>query len=573
MRTLKHTSYWARIWNAECGMQNAECETGNAVCEFPLILTDENRKLFFSDDDYSKLKIRPTPLLMDYSPSYISLGNKLLVYKPDKETEDKIKSSEPDMVILANAHQLITHPKKFCEIYTKLRMISYPLPLYLPAVCAPNRIPVLLYIGVDVLDDLFIRLSASQDVIITPEGLFTKSDNAAETMHELLLHEMELCKKSIEENTLRFLVEQRIRTEPLLVEILRELDLRYYDFQISRCPVVVGRGSWESAQRSGVRGQNTGFIRAYSKESLYIPEIVRFRKKIIENYVAPQSTVVLLLPCSARKPYSSSKSHRVFKEILFSVQNHFAVHEIIITSPIGIVPRELEYTYPAAHYDVPVTGDWDKIELDIVYTMFEHYLKKNRACQYIINHTNIDFTSMNTTAEIYTTEESNTKLKEILKNICESTAPLSLKEKIKHDMLGIATFQFNTELGRELIENAKFRGRYPFIQIYRAGNHEPPTDKPLATFVPERGQFSLTIKGAELLEKHKMNRVFIDDFEIKGDIFTPGILQVDSAIHVGDEVAIIQKEKVVACGYAKMCTLDMLSYKRGVAVKVREVVE
>ena len=36
--------------------------------------------------------------------------------------------------------------------------------------------------------------------------------------------------------------------------------------------------------------------------------------------------------------------------------------EIILTSPLGIVPRDLEYTYPAAHYDIPVTGDWSEIE-------------------------------------------------------------------------------------------------------------------------------------------------------------------------------------------------------------------
>ena len=40
-----------------------------------------------------------------------------------------------------------------------------------------------------------------------------------------------------------------------------------------------------------------------------------------------------------------------------------AVHQVIVTAPLGLVPRELEEIWPAANYDIPVTGEWDADEL------------------------------------------------------------------------------------------------------------------------------------------------------------------------------------------------------------------
>ena len=75
-----------------------------------------------------------------------------------------------------------------------------------------------------------------------------------------------------------------------------------------------------------------------SEESLYRPEAVRWRQRM--EMMKPLGDTVVLLPCSMKKPYSNSKSHQKFRKITRSFQ------ELIVTSPFGICPRELENTFP-----------------------------------------------------------------------------------------------------------------------------------------------------------------------------------------------------------------------------------
>ena len=52
-------------------------------------------------------------------------------------------------------------------------------------------------------------------------------------------------------------------------------------------------------------------------------------------YIPPRCDVAVLLPCSARKPYSLSQSHRRFQMAVGD-----RAHELIVTSPLGLVPRD-----------------------------------------------------------------------------------------------------------------------------------------------------------------------------------------------------------------------------------------
>src|SRR6058998_2154048 len=122
-----------------------------------------------------------------------------------------------------------------------------------------------------------------------------------------------------------------------------------------------------------------GEMRAYAAESPARPEIVRFRRRIRERYVKPASArVLLLLPCSARKPYSASRSHRRFRDAILATANPSVVHEVIVTSPLGLIPRELERFHPARDYDIPVTGDWSRDEAAIVIEDLSAFLAANR---------------------------------------------------------------------------------------------------------------------------------------------------------------------------------------------------
>lgn len=64
----------------------------------------------------------------------------------------------------------------------------------------------------------------------------------------------------------------------------------------------------------------------------------------------------------------------------------------------------------------------------------------------------------------------------------------------------------------------------------------------------------------------------IDNFIPKGDILAPGILSADHLIREGDEVLVIG-DQVQATGRAAMGAMEMLSSRRGVAVRVRKVLK
>src|SRR5206468_4425543 len=111
--------------------------------------------------------------------------------------------------------------------------------------------------------------------------------------------------------------------------IVRHLDLREYGLVEAYTPVAGGE------------------MLAYASESLTRPEIVRFRRRIRERYGKPPSPrVLVLLPCSARKPYSTSRTHRRFRDAILSSADPSAVHEAIATSPLALIPRSLERSYP-----------------------------------------------------------------------------------------------------------------------------------------------------------------------------------------------------------------------------------
>jgi len=92
-----------------------------------------------------------------------------------------------------------------------------------------------------------------------------------------------------------------------------------------------------------------------NETSLHRPEARRWRERM--GLLEPLGEVVVVLPCSMRKPYSSSKSHRIFSQATRGFQ------EAILTSPFGVCPREMENTYPIQSYDVSTVGDWSLEEI------------------------------------------------------------------------------------------------------------------------------------------------------------------------------------------------------------------
>lgn len=456
--------------------------------------------------------------------------------------------------------------------------------LYLPGICLPENLAMLVYIGADVLDTTKATVAAYKDMYLTHAGSFRLASlselpcrcstcasitadelkNMDKTSRSQMLEkhninameaELALVREKISSGNLREYVDGQCRTRPWLTALLRLLDREY-----------------QHLERGTPITRNVEML-ANSGDSLTRPEVVRFARRIQERYTPPELDVLLLLPCSAKKPYSISQSHQKFGLALGKYRKF--VHEIIITSPLGIVPRELELTYPAAHYDVAVTGHWDAEEMKWVSECLEDYLSKHRyaaivahvdgaykqICEMVADKLGLEIHFTNTGS--VTSHESLRNLSKTMEGLC--TGRTINETKRKASMLrAIADYQFGKGAGEIVVpDNSEIKGPFPRYQSFYEKTQ-------LTTLIPQYGTLAVTIEGAEMMIPRNSCIVRIDDFMPRGSILAPGILEADHAIREGDEVFVVG-EKAIGVGRARMNGKEMSMSTRGQAIDLRHV--
>lgn len=508
-------------------------------------------------------------------------NNKFYVVSANKNLiNSNLKKNSAKIFIVANASQLINQPKNFVEFIINLRKkIGYEKIIYLPSLGEPKNLALLTYLSLDFFDSTESIVAARNNILLFENGSFkteelienpcfcpacSKLDKKPSEMkfEDILNHnyytifqEIKHVRNAIYQENLRNLVENRTKTDPNLTAILRNLDRDHYKFLEKRTPIT-----------------SKGKIIATSIESLYRPEIKRFQERIIDRYKKPETAkILLLLPCSAKKPYSFSKSHKFFREKLLSSKNPFIVHEVIITSPIGLVPRELELVYPASSYDIPVTGVWDEIEKRVITQLLSKYLSINKY-EKIIVHLPIELTEfikpilekpIITCVDNPTSKKSLDNLYTILNKVVNSYKKIKSQNRSKENIEALASFQFGKKIAEKLIKGCEIKGKYPYQKIM--------SDKTqLGMLTKERGLISLTIDGAKKINNYRKYWVEIySDFILKGSVFAPGIKTADNEIRIGDEVIVNRNKKLFAVGVAQMNGEEMGELKQGEAIKIR----
>jgi archaeosine synthase len=311
---------------------------------------------------------------------------------------------------------------------------------------------------------------------------------------------------------------------------------------------------------------------ATTKDALTRPEVRRFQERVIQRYRKPESTKVLvLLPCSAKKPYSFSKSHQLFGERLLSIRNPSVVHELILTSPLALVPRELELTYPASAYDITVTGHWDEDEKKMMRTLLTQYLAKN-TYDTVIMHLSAslqEFTRdllknpVSTCIDTPTSPESLNALSDALQKTTRMYDLVGRQQRTLENILGLARYQFGDDIATQLLEGCTVRGKYPYLKIMN-------NNRQVGMVTQERGLISLTMDGANSLTDaaHYWVEVYAD-FSLKGSVLAPGVKDADETIRIGDEVIVRRQGKVAGVGVALMNGSEMKEARHGEAVNVR----
>ena len=482
--------------------------------------------------------------------------------------EDFGKTGE--IVTVGDSLLLSREPRRFAKFFANLRgRIGPGKMVYAPGLADPLNLALLCYFGVDIVDSYGTLVRSSLGQVVANGRVLSSGSEELDKLagigrnpsrqtilrHNLKQLDIELAvvRDAIRVGTLRHLVELRARQEAWMVEALRYADLEEF------------RAFEEWTPTFG------GAFLASSKESLWRPDVRRYRERFRERYEPPKSPeILLLLPCSAKKPYSISKTHRMFREAVRNSGIATAVHEVIVTSPLGLVPRELEIVYPAQQYDIPVTGHWDGDERGIAREMLDALLSK-RKYSHIIAHLDgeMEFLgehlssigAIHTGGDSVTKKENLAKLTETLTSLKDTVPKPSWSQRTTEEMTALASFQFGGA-SRHLMEGAVTRGGFPVIKVFRG-------DAQLCSLVPDKGSLSLTLEGGESLAKSGKYGVEIDDFAPKTNIFAVGVTGASPEIRIGDEVYVHHEGDVRAVGTARMNSRSMVALERGEAVHIR----
>jgi archaeosine synthase alpha-subunit len=293
-----------------------------------------------------------------------------------------------------------------------------------------------------------------------------------------------------------------------------------------------------------------------TENSLNRPEARRWRERM--DILEPLGDVVVVLPCSKRKPYSSSISHHIFMQATRGLQ------EVILTSPFGVCPREMERTYPIQSYDVSTVGEWSGEEIKLTGDCLRRYVRDKEVLAHVSGGYR-EVCEAYIPQATFTCQDDRTTSNESMKNLKKEVRKykkIKTHEKSIHSLKSIARYQFNSREADALIpDNCRLRGKFN-RRIF--GKHEQ-----IAVLHFETGLYSLNIKGGEILNEIDLNWVEID-FPLKTNtVFAPGVVDAHPNIIPKDEVVVINKGKVVGVGKAVLAGSEMIRAQRGVAVRVR----
>jgi len=158
----------------------------------------------------------------------------------------------------------------------------------------------------------------------------------------------------------------------VLINLLPHEDSEIYDLWIkgewnflSKEEFFDGTSKWKNNKKIELDAETFKFIPRFrdtkildgvGEEFLTHPYFEVWQDYLERWYKKPaEKTIVLFLPCSAKKPYSESETHRKILNILSGLnkEKYMSIHQVMISNP-GVIPREFENFYPFNAYN------WDE---------------------------------------------------------------------------------------------------------------------------------------------------------------------------------------------------------------------
>lgn len=511
-----------------------------------------------------------------------------------EESKLKLKAASPDLVVWANAAAAYKSPETFVRALIDVRRALGPSTvLWAPKVAVPSNLAILHYMGVDLLDTtagliragkgewLFsgIDVPAGEHPDWSPCGCLsclgqdpacigTPGTPSELPLKDLVAHaewqyaeEERLVRFHIGRQRLRELVEARTVSQPPLGVLLRAFDSVGFEYS-----------------ENHMRVNSTTSTPYGIEESYRRPEMEWYRRWFCEGYVAPASKKVLaLVPCSYTKPYSNSPTHRAFARSLSLAKTPGAIHIVSVTSPMGVVPKELEWTYPARNYDIPVTGNWTSEERKWViegvrkltgsarYEFVVVHLSQ-RECGWLTDELPPSDTCLWTAGlDSPSSKAALARLEEAAVKLPSWPAP---QAKVHMDEArSQLAFQFSREIAESLTpEDARLLGPPWFLRL--AGKK----GEILATWKEDRGCWHLTIEGAAraLDVSTDFHVAVTPEIKLTGDLFAPGVISAGKRVRLGGEAILVADGKLIGVGEAVVPGEWLGAIRKGLVVRVRK---
>ncbi len=443
----------------------------------------------------------------------------------------------------------------------------------------PNMYPILVYLGIDLIDSSYLLYLSSENFYNAIEYLLPiykikylpcscracrgklkhllKEKYSSEKIYCLSLHNLISAKTYMNKiiqylnyEDFRAFVEKSSLDDTNIISMLRILDRDYFNLIKYETPIT----------------QKNKKVNCLGALSYHRPDFQEFRERVIETFEPEHQTrLIILFPCSAGKPYSESKSHKKYLSILRKYPEFPDFQEIILTSPLGAIPRQLENIYPANSYDISVTGEWSEEELNISAEMlvkllekFNHnipiichlneaYLEIIKRAQKQLNH-HFYFSSI---THNLTTKESLESLKSLIDTKIKDFNPIGqiskefyVSKTWDRKFIKILDYQYGQGSGSKIIK--------PGIKIRKGKSHtrieiiDTKNNNSLGFFNYSTGQIDLTIKGAYILKPFSELEKFIifNGKKMSGNtLFRPGILDFSRNLMPYDNVIILDEDK------------------------------
>ncbi|MFX0023623.1 MAG: DUF5591 domain-containing protein [Candidatus Hermodarchaeota archaeon] len=474
----------------------------------------------------------------------------------------------------------------------------------------PKFYPLIIYLGIDLIDSSYLLFLSAENFYDTIEYLLPiyklknlpcscsacrgslpkilENKYSSEKIDLLSEHNlitaniyMNKIKQYLKFEDYRAFVEKSSLDDTNLISMLKIMDREFYDFTKYETPI----------QQKG------NIIRCFGPSSYYRPDFQQFRERTIKSFEPePWTNLIIVLPCSAKKPYSESKSHKIFYRIIRKFPEFPNFQELILTSPLGCIPRQLENIYPVNSYDVSVTGEWDNEEVNIASNMLKKIIVKYNPSIPIICHLKNEYKAIidraasklphkfifSEISDSLTSKESLESLEKLIIENKNKFKPKISSLKIENlsktwvrKFVKILDYQFGYGVGNSIISNGvkikqgKSGGQIDIINSK--------TRERLGVFKYSTGQIELTkLALKKLVDYHQSvdaNYIIFDGEEIKGNtLFRAGVLDYSQDLIPGNQVIILdaKKKNAIETGELIVGSNFLNKSKSGRIVKINE---